>query len=461
MSCTTCSLTFTDGPKMGTSVCYEGTWLMNENEMWFFFLEAPVNWTTLSILDTDLIFGDGLVIGWYSLTEGEYTPRAFRVAEAMSGEDVMEAFGKCLKVLDAEDVLVGEDDKKAVEKEILDENVDEEEKALEEEDCSALGSFVNISSSVSATILQICTSANEGRLMIAKEGRCRLKFLNDTVRLISDLVSSQPLATRIFQPFVFLLQNIGRRMSDILEMLRKIDERKATITNNFDIFELKLREQLEEMKTLFPPNAASLVSPTSIISDKVARAAWLNSFGNIHFTTFDNLVKMLIKYKMIHCIGGESSPPTEMYLRYLVNFPADDVISTYKFNHLVCLFGLRDFEENFRYLTEKKGFCGLINRIEAYEILTVSPHSLPVLVRMSRTEPHFLAFSYKDAKGKIFHRVNKDSYGHPIQVEEFIRDKFPHHTLVDMKLNLEKIFGENPLTRSLLEYASESAGYCH
>ena len=471
MSCTTCSLTFTDGPKSGTSENYEGIWLVDENSIWVFFLQEPIeDWASLPILGTDSIFVAHMVVGWFSMTEGKYTsPRVtvefYPEREARDVKD------------EVEDVLMGEDEEKAVgeklleeeiveenvEEEIVEENVEDEEKAFEEEARAALvyfASFFDTLNSVSATILQICTSANEGRLMITKEGRCRLKFLNDTVDLISKLVSSQPRTIRFFQPFVFLLQNIGRRMKDILEMLGKIEISTATITDNFDIFELKLRGQLEEMKTLFPPNATSLVSPVSIISNKAARAVWLKSFGNVHYTTFDNLILML-NIEIIQTGGEKLSTDMKMYLRYLVNFPADDVITTYKFNQLVCLFGLDDFEKNFRRLAEKKGFCGLINRIQAYEILTMSSHPLPLLVRMSRTDPHFLAFSYKDAKGKISHRVNKDSHGQPIQVEKFIRDKFPHHTLVNMQLNLEKIFGENPSTRSLLEYASELSGYYH
>jgi hypothetical protein len=50
-----------------------------------------------------------------------------------------------------------------------------------------------------------------------------------------------------------------------------------------------------------------------------------------------------------------------------------------------------------------------LGRAQAQEILLLDscPSSL-LLIRFSRTEPEFLAFSYKDERGQIRHSLNKE-----------------------------------------------------
>ena len=323
-----------------------------------------------------------------------------------------------------------------------------------------LSTFFKMQGSVSSCIIDICSLADQGHLGLTKEGRCRLKFLDDTVKLITKLVSFQTSDVRLFTPFAILLQNISNRMKDVLATLGKIKNVQTTITENFDIFELKLRAHWEEMMSLFPPGAASLASPVVVISDLNARKMWLTSFGDAYYTTFNKFISM-VDTEMVMDGKEKLTDRMKECLRYLINFPEDDVITTYKFNQLICLFGLEDFEKNFQQLTERKGFCGLINRIQAYEILTTSPKPHPFLIRMSRTEPRFFAFSYKGKNGLVSHRVNKDNKGQPIQVEKFIRDNFFNYNLVDKQLYLDEIFGVGVSNSPLSEYASSYTGYIH
>jgi hypothetical protein len=53
------------------------------------------------------------------------------------------------------------------------------------------------------------------------------------------------------------------------------------------------------------------------------------------------------------------------HLHYFLNFPADDMLTVYKWNLLLRLFGPYDqFTYNFRTLVLERGFLGLINRIK-------------------------------------------------------------------------------------------------
>jgi len=78
-----------------------------------------------------------------------------------------------------------------------------------------------------------------------------------------------------------------------------------------------------------------------------------------------------------------------------------------------------------------------------------------VLIRFSRTEPEFLAFSYKDAdKGVINHQLNKNSQNELIPVEKFLKTHFKGFTLVNQQINLDSI-----LDRTTISYAETMSGY--
>jgi len=78
-----------------------------------------------------------------------------------------------------------------------------------------------------------------------------------------------------------------------------------------------------------------------------------------------------------------------------------------------------------------------------------------VLIRFSRTEPEFLAFSFKDSdKGVIYHQLNKNSQNQIIPVEQFLQTNFKGFTLVNQKINVDAILG-----RPTVNYAETLSGY--
>ena len=321
------------------------------------------------------------------------------------------------------------------------------------------GAFFNVASALSASLLQICTSANRGVRRIKREDRCRLQFLNETVGLIVSYSSNQREEIKDLSTFQELFGVITSRMADILKMMKRIEKMESTITNNFDIFELKLRGYLEELKALFPLEGPPQ-PPLSLIADTESRFVWAKAFGeNMPFVTFDKFLGML-EAERIFERTSELYPRAVSYLRYFVSFPSDDLITTFKWNQLTRLFGPFDnFVYNFQQIVTGRGFLGLINRIQAYEILTMAYRPCTLLIRASRTEPQFLAFSYKDKDGKIAHRLNKDRNGQLVPVEELIRSKFPGYELVDNRIDIEKILGVESHPDPLSHYASESSGY--
>jgi len=250
-------------------------------------------------------------------------------------------------------------------------------------------------------------------------------------------------------------------MKEISEILKRIKSKDSVITENFDIFELKLRSYLNEIKAMYPIGETEVVSssPSLIISDLNARKLWEQSFGkHTHGVSYAQFLEMLQSANLI----PSGNKRFLLFLEYFVNFPSDDYVTTYQWDSLIRLFGpFPTFSLTFSEIIAGRGFLGLVNRIKAYEILTMVHQPNCLLIRLSRTEPEFLAFSYKNADGQILHQINKDrKTGLPIPISKFIKSKFSGFTLVNKSVDVEQILGTmNEPKLSLFQYASAKSEY--
>jgi len=320
------------------------------------------------------------------------------------------------------------------------------------------GRVCNRGNSIFSVLFSILNSAKQGVIFLNQEDKSRLQFLKNTIELIVEYVGNQTIVTRSLEPYVKLLRLLISRMDEVHDILKKIQHQESSITENFDIFELKLRSHLDELKAMFPIGA--IVSPVSIISDAKARKLWEDNFGSEHMVSFTKFLDMLSIAK----IYNKNDKRFLLFLRYFVNFPNDDNVTTYKWDLLIRLFGPFDsFLATFSLVVARRGFLGLINRIKAYEILTLEHQPRSVLIRLSRTEPQFLAFSYRNKDGQINHQINKDRVtGLPIPVSQFLQTKFPGYALVKKSVDVEMILGKdgsNGLSLSLSQYASTQSEY--
>jgi len=318
-----------------------------------------------------------------------------------------------------------------------------------------------LASEFKSTILELCREPDKKK-GLGSDDIDRLKYLYETVHLIRYYISSQTDENRCVPFYGELLVPLHEALFQTSRMINDIAKGLATVTENFDIFELTLRRYLEQANRMFPlqDNERQRPDPPSeLIEDPTARLVWEKNVGrNAYYTTFNNFIKHVIEVEFPET---RADPDFKDHLHYFVNFPADDMMTTYKWNLLIRLFGpYDDFAKNFRNIVLKQGFLGLINRIKAQELLAMDKHKSCVLVlRFSRTEPEFMAVSYKDEKGQIRHSLNRDEKDpkKPIALPYYLRTKFHGFAFVDQKVNVRRQ-GEK---RNLNDYAREvsSAAY--
>ncbi len=309
--------------------------------------------------------------------------------------------------------------------------------------------------SIISLICQVTTSMEQGVLSCNSNDRARIRFLWDTVLKISSHVSAQSKERRDSILFKVLLKIINKRMLDIETVLKKIQDGKLWFTANFDMLEMVMRGHLEELVALFP-NGYETPCPIDIIEDEDAATLWVYQFGvDTYYVEFDTIVQKLGDMGFI-----TSTKKMTPYLRYFLDFPGDNIVTIFKWNQLIRLFGpLMQFNANFELVTMGMGFMGMTNRIHAHELLRGMPGEKLFLTRMSRTEPSFFAFSYKNSQGMICHRVNKNTNGDIVPIMEFIQKTFPTYSCVNKKLDIESLTNHRSGFITLIDYISEDRGY--
>ncbi|MDP2437800.1 MAG: hypothetical protein Q8P67_18825 [archaeon] len=300
---------------------------------------------------------------------------------------------------------------------------------------------------------------------ITRENRARLIFLTDTIDLILQYLNRQREETLSVRAYVAILNATRDQMCQTQEMITRIVRKRATMTPNFDIFELTLRRYQGQLAQMFPAqgeSSAVIHSPSTLIIDLEARAIWEQAFGHYcYFVSFDTFIQDIVDKQIFRDRLPANAHIFKQFLRYFLNFPVDDMVTTYKWNTLTRLFGpYREFATNFSTYALTQGFLGLTNRINAYEILTLKHTRRVLVIRLSRTEPEYLAFSYKNSKGEIGHQVNKDKSGQPIPIGVFLKQRFPGYERVDEKLDIVAILGKTN-SSTLCDYADGSYGYIH
>lgn len=306
------------------------------------------------------------------------------------------------------------------------------------------------------------SSVGDSSTHLSRENRARLTFLKDTVDLFQEYLKNQSSENMRNHAYITLLNIVSDQLEQTLHMITRIVEGTTSITSNFDIFELTLRRSYSQLTQMFPPlgqPAAVSECPSLLIHDPKARKLWEDAFGPFcSLVTFDTFLKEIVVARILQGRKWENDDHFQQSLRYFLNFPVDNVVTTYKWHTLIQLFGPFDqFVTNFCQYGLGQGFLGLTNRINAFEILSIKKESRIFLIRLSRTEPNFLAFSYKNSRGEIGHQVNKGKDGQPIPILQFLQQRFPGYSLVPERLDLASILGK--ANSSLCEYADGLKDY--
>ncbi len=230
---------------------------------------------------------------------------------------------------------------------------------------------------------------------------------------------------------------------DFLQQVRDVllgleDDANRQLGDGFDLADLALWRYCfsfeERCENAFKPAAAS-------IKNRLAREWWTSEWGAMtyaipfadfypRFFKYVQSVRHLPAQDRAGCTGYDDSGEDEAgdlddvvekelhaFLRVFLNFPEDNVMTTYKFDLLDQTLGpMTHLVQNFRAIVLRAGFVGLVNRETANEMIgrffnhgNNKNLGRPIFVlRFSRTRPHLLVATFgvrKPKKIDVTHRL--------------------------------------------------------
>jgi len=314
---------------------------------------------------------------------------------------------------------------------------------------------------------RICEEILSGQVLVIKYST-RVRFLLETLSDLNERttfrIKNNTKAHYNVNCYYYLSSVILGQLFETRSIIERIMMDPNSITVNFDILDLSIRRYFNQLDYMFPvavdlddsasnPDSCFVrpISvenlPSSIIKDESARIIWDKCVGpEVHAVNFDWFFEHVL---ICNFPRFANDVIFRDYFKFFVNFPRDDLMTTYKWAVIIDQFGPFDeFPENFQKYACGNGFLGLINSVEAENHLS-SPNTF--LLRFSRKEPEKLTFSYKITTGACRHR--RKPCGIPIN--QFIYQNFNPRRFIPVEKRLE----EYATQIDSIEKYCESTGY--
>eukprot|EP00010_Vexillifera_abyssalis_P008547 CAMPEP_0201548684 /NCGR_PEP_ID=MMETSP0173_2-20130828/5214_1 /ASSEMBLY_ACC=CAM_ASM_000268 /TAXON_ID=218659 /ORGANISM="Vexillifera sp., Strain DIVA3 564/2" /LENGTH=299 /DNA_ID=CAMNT_0047958135 /DNA_START=883 /DNA_END=1779 /DNA_ORIENTATION=+ len=231
----------------------------------------------------------------------------------------------------------------------------------------------------------------------------------------------------------------------------------TVISEHFDHFDLTIRRHISQTSAMFP-QCNVLEHTSSIIQDDQARFMWEANFGTRRYCVpFEEFFERVLVGSGLIPQNSFSSGRFKATLSYYINFPADDMITPYKWHLLVRLFGpTHQLVQNFTETVLGRGFLGVINRIRAEELLKEyqaadqrgNRTQAYFLLRFSRTATKFLVTSFirSSSRTSSAQRVVHHSLITPndlvdnnkrITLSQFIKKRFTQNGYIPVPMQVD------------------------
>ena len=347
--------------------------------------------------------------------------------------------------------------------------------------------WVNISQEMLLYMLEVIddliTRVASLKRHLSNKSRERLDFLFGTLKLLQEFTQLQikeqywthmpdtSLTTR-------LIVHTVTQLMETSDMLTHLETRQMKMTVNFDIYELILRRYYEEVKTMLPlqhpsvpsteDSRSTILDPAgtddpsavvstpmdvcedpvvldesvmccdqevddprlSVITNPEDLAFWRQHVGNACHCSFDHFCQILSS-------NFKTPRYFQSYFSYLFDFTEDKLMTTYRYQSFVNMFGPIQFAiECFRTYVLGNGFVGLVNMVKSEEIMReLRPKVNTVLIRFSRQKTLLLAFTAYDSQTRtIEHRRNVDPNGKVIPIATFLKEQYPGYLLAEVRI---------------------------
>ena len=173
-------------------------------------------------------------------------------------------------------------------------------------------------------------------LLPRKKYQTRIKFLTETLGDLTaasrNRLENKKEAHYNVESYYMMSNVLLSQLYDSNGIVSRIRENPAAMTVNFDILDLSIRKYIRQLDSMFPVlNAGPQphILPSHVIKDEKARYVWEKFVGknqyHADFTEFYDNVLLSVFPQLQHDSGRFRD-----IFRFFVNFPRDNMITTYK-----------------------------------------------------------------------------------------------------------------------------------
>jgi CBL proto-oncogene N-terminus, EF hand-like domain/F-box-like len=192
-----------------------------------------------------------------------------------------------------------------------------------------------------------------------------------------------------------LLRNFADFAQHLPQILEGVHSQSQNLGEGFDMVDLSLWRHCFGIQHFLSHHDKDK-PPTFYLANRTSGSFWRKHFGERYAVPKSEFLPAF--FQVLRTELGSMLQTLEDFLEVFLNFPADDVLTIYKFDLLMRNLGpLNCFADNFRKVVLGKGFLGLCNRVRAKELLEEymetahpDPGEVVFLIRFSRTAPRRL-----------------------------------------------------------------------
>lgn len=177
----------------------------------------------------------------------------------------------------------------------------------------------------------------------------------------------------------------------------------------------------------------TITRPALLIRESLGRKFWEREFGNdncVPFSLFEE--KLFVHWNIAK---REEKESLNRVLSFLLNFPQDNLVTTYKWDAFLGQWGsFTNLLDNLRLVALQPGFLGVMNGKQAEMLLSSLPQGQEfALIRFSSSSKT-LSIAYMSSSG-----VRHERKPPLVDLQQFLRRSLENRSLVPMTLRWDKI----------------------
>lgn len=267
--------------------------------------------------------------------------------------------------------------------------------------------------------------------------RVRINFLEESINQLNDVFNESINSINInsskgfWDCYCMIILRISITLLMAAEYFDEVKNGKLRISVNSDIYDLILVRYIHQIRCMIK----YIDDPSAVIEDEEGRTFWKSKFGNRYYITYKEF--QTAAKTVLECYEKDSELALWACIKFMINFPKDDIITPYKFHLLICHFGpLSELVNNIlTYCIKGGGFVGYVNMYGARDILLGKSNDY-FLIRFSRKEPTNLTITYNcSSNTRKPHQISLKKFLEQHNFRKPIPDKIALKELKKMTLN--------------------------